>query len=69
MVDAVIQRVEVGARPRQRSSLRKHMQRKSTVAFFMALPLILLIALLVIYPAFTRCIWPRSTSRCSASSA
>src|SRR6188472_3786066 len=51
MVDAVIQRAEVGARPRQRSSLRKHMQRKSSIAFFMALPLILLIALLVIYPA------------------
>src|SRR4026209_918332 len=51
MVDAVIQRAEVGARPRQRSSLRKHMQRKSTKAFLMALPLILLIALLVLYPA------------------
>ena len=51
MVDAVIQRVEARSPARQRSSLRKHMQRKSTVAFFMALPLILLIALLVIYPA------------------
>src|SRR5947207_15828943 len=51
MVDAVIQRVEVRAPARSRSSLRKHMQRKSTIAFFMALPLILLIALLVIYPA------------------
>lgn len=36
---------------RSRSSLRKWAQRKSTVAFFMALPLILLISALVIYPA------------------
>jgi multiple sugar transport system permease protein len=35
-----------------RSSLRKWAQRKSTIAFFMALPLILLISVLVIYPAF-----------------
>jgi multiple sugar transport system permease protein len=34
-----------------RSSLHKLMQRKSTVAFLMALPLILLIFLLVAYPA------------------
>jgi multiple sugar transport system permease protein len=34
----------------RRNSLRKLMQRKSTVAFLMALPLILLIATLVIYP-------------------
>ena len=34
-----------------RSSLHKLMQRKSTVAFFMALPLILLILILVAYPA------------------
>ena len=32
-------------------SLHKVMQRKSTIAFLMALPLILLIALLVVYPA------------------
>ena len=51
MVDAVLQRVEVARPAVQRSSLRKHMQRKSTVAFFMALPLILLILLLVVYPA------------------
>jgi multiple sugar transport system permease protein len=36
----------------RRSSLRRTMQRKSTIAFLMTLPLILLIALLVIYPAF-----------------
>ena len=34
-----------------RSSLHKLMQRKSTVAFLMALPLILLITILVAYPA------------------
>ena len=34
-----------------RSSLHKLMQRKSTVAFLMALPLILLISILVAYPA------------------
>ena len=53
MVDAALQRRRVGsAGARRRSSLRKRMQRKSTIAFLMALPLILLIALLVIYPAF-----------------
>ncbi|CCD99979.1 sugar ABC transporter permease [Bradyrhizobium sp. STM 3809] len=35
-----------------RSGLRKALQRKSSVAFLMTLPLILLIALLVVYPAF-----------------
>ena len=34
-----------------RSSLHKLMQRKSTIAFLMALPLILLIVVLVVYPA------------------
>src|SRR5258706_5481728 len=37
---------------RKRSSLRVAMKRKSTAGFLMTLPLILLIALLVIYPAF-----------------
>ena len=37
---------------RKRASLRTALKRKSTVAFLMTLPLILLIALLVIYPAF-----------------
>src|SRR5205809_4257956 len=37
---------------RKRSSLRVAMKRKSTAAFLMTLPLILLIAILVIYPAF-----------------
>ncbi len=34
-----------------RTSLHKLMQRKSTIAFLMALPLILLICILVVYPA------------------
>jgi len=37
---------------KSRSSLRKWAQRKSSVAFLMTLPLILLIGILVIYPAF-----------------
>jgi multiple sugar transport system permease protein len=41
----------VAARGDSRSSLHKLMQRKSTVAFLMALPLILLILILVAYPA------------------
>src|SRR5258708_38102615 len=53
MVDvAVGQQTFVRRRAGSHSSLRKWSQRKSTVAFFMALPLILLIGLLVIYPAF-----------------
>jgi multiple sugar transport system permease protein len=36
----------------RRTSLRAFARRKSTIAFLMALPLILIIALLVIYPAF-----------------
>src|SRR5215475_2244198 len=35
----------------RRTGLHKLMQRKSTIAFLMALPLILLITLLVAYPA------------------
>jgi len=41
----------VTARGDSRSSLHKLMQRKSTIAFLMALPLIVLILLLVAYPA------------------
>jgi multiple sugar transport system permease protein len=37
---------------RKRSSLRTALKRKSTAAFLMTLPLILLVAVLVIYPAF-----------------
>ena len=51
MVDAVIRRSEVAVPARRRTGLRRTMQRKSTVAFLMALPLILLIGLFVLYPA------------------
>src|SRR5438876_6038026 len=37
---------------RKRSSLRVAMKRKSTAAFLMTLPLILLITIMVVYPAF-----------------
>ena len=53
MVDAVLN--DTGTLPqrsvRKRTGLHKAMQRKSTIAFLMALPLILLILLLVLYPA------------------
>jgi multiple sugar transport system permease protein len=39
------------------------MQRKSTIAFLMALPLILLILILVAYPAGYASTWRCSTSR------
>jgi len=38
--------------PRKRASLRTALKRKSTAAFLMTLPLILLITVLVLYPAF-----------------
>src|SRR5271168_4170060 len=37
---------------RRRSSMQRFLHRRSTIAFVMALPLILLVASLVIYPAF-----------------
>src|SRR5205809_2939851 len=54
MVDVACQpsRVAGTGSTRKRSSLRVAMKRKSTAAFLMTLPLILLIAILVIYPAF-----------------
>jgi len=54
MVDVVFQpnRVAGTRSVRKRASLRIAMKRKSTAAFLMTLPLILLISLLVIYPAF-----------------
>src|SRR5450756_759924 len=54
MVDVAIQPNSVpGARStRKRASLRTAMKRKSTSAFLMTLPLILLILILVVYPAF-----------------
>jgi multiple sugar transport system permease protein len=50
MADIAAQRVSAISGDR-RTGLHKLMQRKSTIAFFMALPLILLIAILVAYPA------------------
>ena len=50
MVDAALDAPAI-AGARRRSTLRRSLQRKSTIAFLMALPLILLIALLVLYPA------------------
>ena len=50
MVDAVTGTHGVSARA-SRSSMRKLLERKSTIAFVMALPLILVIATLVVYPA------------------
>jgi multiple sugar transport system permease protein len=54
MVDVAFQPNSVGTtRPaRKRASLRNAMKRKSTAAFLMTLPLIILITLLVLYPAF-----------------
>src|SRR3954467_7103290 len=54
MVDATFEqpRVTQRARPNRRGSLRTMLKRKSTAAFLVTLPLILLIALFVLYPAF-----------------
>ena len=54
MADVVVEQGRaVRARgARKGSSLRNALGRKSTVAFFLTLPLILLIVLLVLYPAF-----------------
>src|ERR1700761_678407 len=54
MVDVVLQQGSVHGvrRANTRRRLRNLLKRKSTAAFLMALPLILLVALLVIYPAF-----------------
>ena len=41
-----------GGRPAARSSFGKFMRQRSTIAFLMCLPLILIVACLVIYPAF-----------------
>ena len=50
MDEALLSRAAAPAAPR-RMTMRKFVRRRSTIAFFMALPLILLIALLVAYPA------------------
>ena len=54
MADVAIDRNAAAAprTARKRASLRTTLKRKSTAAFLMTLPLILLILLLVIYPAF-----------------
>ena len=54
MVDVVLQQGDAQAVQRviRRTRLRNVLKRKSTVAFLMTLPLILLVSLLVIYPAF-----------------
>jgi len=54
MVDIPYQpgRVAASSVRRKRGGLRAMLQRKSTVAFLMTLPLIVLIGVLVIYPAF-----------------
>jgi multiple sugar transport system permease protein len=54
MADVALQpnRAAISKTVRKRGSLHSMLRRKSTVAFLMTLPLILLIATLVIYPAF-----------------
>ncbi|WP_420562333.1 carbohydrate ABC transporter permease [Thalassobaculum sp.] len=51
MVDRAVSPADVAVTPKI-SSMRKLMQRKSTIAFLMTLPLILIIGILVVYPAF-----------------
>jgi multiple sugar transport system permease protein len=51
VVDAALETSPVAGIPRRRATLRRAMARKSTIAFLMTLPLILLVALLVLYPA------------------
>ena len=51
MVDTALQAPRSAA-ARKRGGFHRVLQRRSTIAFLMTLPLILLIALLVIYPAF-----------------
>ena len=52
MADIVVEQGRIArASPRKRASLHNALGRKSTVAFFLTLPLILVIVLLVLYPA------------------
>jgi multiple sugar transport system permease protein len=51
MVDAALDTPSAAVAARKPSGLRRAMQRKSTIALMMTLPLILLIATLVLYPA------------------
>ena len=51
MAVTVFQNTEALTSVRRRSGLRRAMQRKSGIAFLMTLPLILLVAIFVLYPA------------------
>jgi len=51
MVDAALDAPVIAKSSGRRSTLRRALQRKSTIAFLMTLPLLLLVALLVLYPA------------------
>ena len=53
MVDVTFQPANIAAapKPRKRASLRATLKRKSTSAFLMTLPLLLLVGILVVYPA------------------
>jgi multiple sugar transport system permease protein len=51
MVDAALDASVIAKSSGRRSTLRRALQRKSTIAFLMTLPLLLLVALLVLYPA------------------
>jgi len=52
MVVALVRDVEARPEKRKRSGLHRTMQRKSMIAFLMTLPLILLVGIFVLYPAF-----------------
>jgi len=52
MVAALVRDVEARPEKRKRSGLHRTMQRKSMIAFLMTLPLILLVGIFVLYPAF-----------------
>src|ERR1700745_292316 len=51
MADVVARDLSLSA-PHRRLTMQKFVRRKSTIAFFMCLPLILVVACLVVYPAF-----------------
>jgi multiple sugar transport system permease protein len=51
MVDAALDAPVIAKSSGRRSTLRRTLQRKSTIAFLMTLPLLLLVTLLVLYPA------------------
>src|SRR5258707_616913 len=51
MVDAAVEALSIAGGGRRRFALRKAMRRKSTIALLMTLPILLLVTLLVLYPA------------------